>query len=156
MQIDSASALCANLMYGKASSYEALELFRWDTDRLDRTQSSDRRGGSARRGEWRAALAGGLTPRAVLDKLTAIQMLDVDFPTTDGPTLILSLCRTQHRPKAPHQPAQSQLATAGPTTHRRRPVAKCSGALFAPTAPFYGTFERSAPLVEKVGLRQPE
>ncbi|SRR6266446_6980319 len=34
-------------------------------------------------------LAGGLTPRAVLDKLAAIQMLDVHFPTTDGRTLIL-------------------------------------------------------------------
>jgi Transposase DDE domain len=35
-------------------------------------------------------LAPGLTPRAVLDKLAAIQMLDVYFPTTDGRTLILS------------------------------------------------------------------
>ena len=35
-------------------------------------------------------LASGLTPRAVLDKFTAIQMLDVHFPTTDGRTLILS------------------------------------------------------------------
>jgi hypothetical protein len=35
-------------------------------------------------------LAGGLTPRAVLDKLAAIQMLDVQFPTTDGRTLVLS------------------------------------------------------------------
>jgi transposase len=35
-------------------------------------------------------LASGLTPRAVLDKLTAAQMLDVHFPTTDGRTLILS------------------------------------------------------------------
>ena len=34
-------------------------------------------------------LAGGLTPRAVLDQLAAIQMLDVHFPTTDGRTLIL-------------------------------------------------------------------
>jgi hypothetical protein len=34
-------------------------------------------------------LAGGLTPRAVLEKLAAIQMLDVHFPTTDGRTLIL-------------------------------------------------------------------
>jgi hypothetical protein len=33
-------------------------------------------------------LAGGLTPRAVLDKFAAIQMLDVHFPTTR--TLILS------------------------------------------------------------------
>jgi transposase len=35
-------------------------------------------------------LAGGLTPRAVLDKFTTIQMLDVHFPTTDGRTLILT------------------------------------------------------------------
>jgi hypothetical protein len=35
-------------------------------------------------------LAPGLTPRAVLDKLSAVQMLDVHFPTTDGRTLILS------------------------------------------------------------------
>jgi len=35
-------------------------------------------------------LAGGLTPRAVLDKLAAMQMLDVHFPTTDGRTLILA------------------------------------------------------------------
>jgi transposase len=35
-------------------------------------------------------LAPGLTSRAVLDKLAAIQMLDVHFPTTDGRTLILS------------------------------------------------------------------
>ncbi|MBI3661778.1 MAG: IS1634 family transposase [Acidobacteria bacterium] len=35
-------------------------------------------------------LAGGLTPRAVLDKFAAMQMLDVHFPTTDGRTLILT------------------------------------------------------------------
>jgi Transposase DDE domain len=35
-------------------------------------------------------LASGLTPRAVLDKFAAIQMLDVHFPTTDGRTLILT------------------------------------------------------------------
>src|SRR6202140_2533097 len=35
-------------------------------------------------------LAPGLTPRAVLDKFAALQMLDVHFPTTDGRTLILS------------------------------------------------------------------
>ena len=34
------------------------------------------------------ALAPGLTPRAVLEKFAAIQMLDVHFPTTDGRTLI--------------------------------------------------------------------
>ena len=35
-------------------------------------------------------LATGLTPKAVLDKLAAVQMLDVHFPTTNGRTLILS------------------------------------------------------------------
>ena len=35
-------------------------------------------------------VAGGLTPRSVLEKFAAIQMLDVQFPTTDSRTLILS------------------------------------------------------------------
>ena len=35
-------------------------------------------------------MASGLTPRAILEKLVAVQMLDVHFPTTDGRTLILS------------------------------------------------------------------
>ena len=35
-------------------------------------------------------LAPGLTPRAALDKFSAIQMIDVHFPTTDGRTLILT------------------------------------------------------------------
>jgi hypothetical protein len=35
-------------------------------------------------------IAPGLTPRAVLDKMAAIQMLDVHFPTTDGRTLVLT------------------------------------------------------------------
>ncbi len=34
--------------------------------------------------------APGLTPRAVLEQLSAIQMLDVHFPTTDGRTLIFN------------------------------------------------------------------
>lgn len=33
--------------------------------------------------------APGLTPRAVLDKLSAIQMIDVSFPTTDGRCLTM-------------------------------------------------------------------
>ena len=36
------------------------------------------------------ALAPGLTPRAVLEKFAAIQMLDVHFPTTDGRTLFFT------------------------------------------------------------------
>jgi len=35
-------------------------------------------------------LAPGLTSRAVLDKMAAVQMLDVHFPTIDGRMLILS------------------------------------------------------------------
>jgi transposase len=35
------------------------------------------------------AYAPGLTPRAVLEKLASIQMLDVSFPTTDGRRLVM-------------------------------------------------------------------
>jgi hypothetical protein len=35
-------------------------------------------------------LAPGLTPRSVLDKMAAIQIVDVHLPTTDGRTIILS------------------------------------------------------------------
>ena len=36
------------------------------------------------------ALAPGLTPRAVLEKFAAVQMIDVHLPTSDGRTVILS------------------------------------------------------------------
>ena len=36
------------------------------------------------------ALAPGLTPRAVLEKMAAIQMVDVHLPTTDGRTVVLA------------------------------------------------------------------
>ena len=46
------------------------------------------------------------TPRAVLDKLAEIKMLDVHFPTTDGRTLIL----TRHtEPNADHKILLRQL-----------------------------------------------
>jgi hypothetical protein len=52
------------------------------------------------------ALAPGLTPRAVLEKFAAIQMLDVHFPTTDGRTLIF----TRHtQPEKDHQLLLQQL-----------------------------------------------
>ena len=35
-------------------------------------------------------LAPGLTPRSILEKMAAIQMVDVHLPTTDGRTLLLS------------------------------------------------------------------
>ena len=36
------------------------------------------------------AAAGGLTPRAVLEKFSAVQMVDVHPPTTDGREVILT------------------------------------------------------------------
>ncbi len=36
------------------------------------------------------SLAPGLTPRSMLDKMAAIQMVDVHLPTTDGRTVLLS------------------------------------------------------------------
>ncbi|HTW69909.1 MAG TPA: hypothetical protein VME47_08500, partial [Acetobacteraceae bacterium] len=35
-------------------------------------------------------LAPGLTPRSMLDRMAAIQMVDVHLPTTDGRTVLLS------------------------------------------------------------------
>jgi transposase len=74
------------------------------------------------------AVAGGLTPRAVLDKLSAIQMLDVHFPTTDGRTLVLS---RYTEPNADQKillrqlglvlPAQPPPRISAPTQHARPP-----------------------------------
>ena len=36
------------------------------------------------------AVAGGLTPRAVLEKFSAVQRVDVHLPTTDGREVILT------------------------------------------------------------------
>jgi transposase len=51
-------------------------------------------------------LASGLTPRAVLDKFAAIQMLDVHFPTTDGRELIF---RRYTQPEKDHKMILAQL-----------------------------------------------
>jgi len=56
-------------------------------------------------------VAGGLTPRSVLDKFAAIQMLDVKFPTTDGRTLILS---RYTEPNTDHKLLLQQLKLALP------------------------------------------
>ena len=40
-------------------------------------------------GQRLRALAPGLTPRAVLEKMSAIPMVDVQVPTTDGRLLVL-------------------------------------------------------------------
>ncbi len=66
-------------------------------------------------------LAGGLTPRAVLDKFAAVQMLDVHFPTTDGRVLILS--RYTH-PELDQKIRLERLGMNWPAAdHRRRSIA---------------------------------
>jgi transposase len=72
-------------------------------------------------------LAPGLTPRAVLDKLASVQMLDVCFPTTDGRTLILTrhtelsadqkLLVKQLKLDLPTQPPPRITASMRPPTH---------------------------------------
>ena len=44
--------------------------------------------------------APGLTPRSVLEQLSAIQMLDVHFPTTDGRTLIFNRYTAPNKSKS--------------------------------------------------------
>ena len=39
---------------------------------------------------WLHNLAPGLTPRSLLEKFSAVQMIDVHLPTTDGRTVIIS------------------------------------------------------------------
>jgi transposase len=78
-------------------------------------------------------LAPGLTPRAVLDKLAAVQMLDVHLPTTDGRTLILTrytelnadqkLLVKQLKLDLPSQPPPRITASAGePVRTATQPV----------------------------------
>jgi hypothetical protein len=75
-------------------------------------------------------LASGLTPKAVLDKFAAIQMLDVHFPTTDDRTLILTrhtelnadqkLLVKQLKLDLPPQPAP-RITAAGQVVRAPRP-----------------------------------
>ena len=62
-------------------------------------------------------LASGLTPRSVLDKFSAIQMLDVKFPTTDGRTLVM----TRHtEPDMDHKILLERLDLSLPAQPRPR------------------------------------
>ena len=51
-------------------------------------------------------LAPGLTPRSLLEKFAAIQMLDVHFPTSDGRELVF--CRYT-QPEKDHRMLLTQL-----------------------------------------------
>jgi hypothetical protein len=66
-------------------------------------------------------LAPGLTPREVLDKLAAIQMLDVHFlPHHRWPHAEHEpLHRTQHRPEVSGEATQARLAVPAATAHHR-------------------------------------
>ncbi|MDE2379363.1 IS1634 family transposase [Bradyrhizobium sp.] len=76
-------------------------------------------------------LAPGLTPRAVLDKMAAIQMLDVHFPTTDRRILVLTrytepnadqkLLLRQLKLELPPQPPP-RLTTAPPAVRYPAPA----------------------------------
>ena len=97
-------------------------------------------------------LANGLTPRAVLDKFAAVQMLDVHFPTTDGRTLVLSRhTELNADQKLLVRQLNLELPPQPPTTdHRRRPYR--SGACprrvvktFSPDPPFYGHLRHPHP-----------
>ena len=46
------------------------------------------------------ALAPGLTPRTVLDKVAAMQMVDVHLPTTEGRTVVLTRYTEPERDQA--------------------------------------------------------
>lgn len=70
-----------------------------------------------------APLASGLTHRVVLEEFTAVQMLDVDVPTTDGRELLLTrytepdaalrLLLAQMKLRLPQQPLP-KIRTPGP------------------------------------------
>ena len=72
------------------------------------------------------ALAPGLTPRAVLQKFAAVQMVDVHLPTTDGRYLILPrytqpdkdqrLLLSQMKMELPQQPPPKITSIATLTT----------------------------------------
>ncbi len=51
-------------------------------------------------------LAPGLTPRSLLEKFAAIQMLDVHFPTSDGRELVF---RRYTQPEKDHKMLLAQL-----------------------------------------------
>jgi len=77
--------------------------------------------------------ASGLTPRAVLEKLAAIQMLDVEFPTTDGRCLVMprytepeieqKILLHQLKLVLPQQPPPVSESLLRPPQHQ----SKCSG-----------------------------
>jgi hypothetical protein len=76
-------------------------------------------------------LAPGLTPRAVLEKFSPMQMIDVHLPTTDDRTIILSrYTPARGRPSTPAQTTQTGITrSAAAQNHGLRttgPIGLCS------------------------------
>ena len=69
---------------------------------------------------WKTlSLAPGLTPRSLLDKMAALQMVDVHLPTTDGQTIILSRYTEPEADQAILlQPLKLRLASAAAAEDR--------------------------------------
>ena len=76
------------------------------------------------------ALAGGLTPRAVLEKFKAIQLIDVHLPTTDGRTVVLP---RYTQPEAEHKILLQGLKLQLP--EQPKPRITAAGGLAEPGAP---------------------
>lgn len=66
-----------------------------------------------------AAVAAELTPRVVLEKFYAVQMVDMHLPTTDNRTVILS---RHPKPERELQVLLEQLKLTLPTQPRRKPL----------------------------------
>jgi hypothetical protein len=79
----------------------------------------------------------GLTPRSVLEKFAAVQMIDVHLPTTDGRELLLS-CYTE--PELTLLLEETQTGAARPTTPQNQRY-RAAGPAVVPT--FGGRFLRS-------------
>ena len=73
-------------------------------------------------GQQLKALAPGLTPRSVLEKFAAVQMIDVYVPTTDGRELSLTRY-TQPEPELKLLLEKLKL-TLPPSRHRKSPPPK--------------------------------
>jgi hypothetical protein len=76
------------------------------------------------------ALAGGLTPRTVLEKFKAIPLIDVHLPTTDGRTVVLP---RYTQPEAEHKILLQGLKLQVP--EQPKPRITAAGSLVEPSAP---------------------
>jgi hypothetical protein len=87
------------------------------------------------------ALAPGLTPRSVLEKFAAVQMIDVHRPTTDGRELLLTRY-TEPEPELSLLLKKLKLELPVPiTTQNYRQRARASDPAVVPT--FGGRFQQS-------------